>query len=69
MYQMVSRTDFWNFSRYSCAWAFSERDTLPCIVATAARTAANGCPLLGLLVMVDVVGGVDMGKAEVNGGR
>lgn len=37
-------TDFWNFSRNSCAWVFSDRVTLPCIVATAARTGAKACP-------------------------
>lgn len=46
-----SHTDFWNFSRNSWAWAFSDLGTFPCMVATAARTGANACPpsLLAIL--------------------
>ena len=36
--RMNVHTDFWNFSRYSCAWDFWERSTLLCIVAKAAST-------------------------------
>ena len=41
----LRHTDFWNFSKNSWAWVFSDLGTFPCIVATAARTGANGCPL------------------------
>ena len=33
----LTHTDFWNFSRYSCADAFSLPPTLLCMVAKAAR--------------------------------
>ena len=35
---MNLHTDFWNFSRYSCACDFCDRSTLLCIVARAAST-------------------------------
>ena len=63
------RTDFWNFSRNSWACSFSDRETFPDIVVTAARTAPKDCPAVPSLLAIvdeewDVLGLFELGMGE-----
>lgn len=63
------RTDFWNFSRNSWACSFSDRETFPDIVVTAARTALKDCPAVpSLLAILDEEWGC-FGIVRVGNGR
>jgi hypothetical protein len=57
-------TDFWNFSRYSCALSFWPRAALLCIEARAASTGAKACSAPPCLeaILNAMVGDVGEGK-------
>lgn len=57
-----SLTDFWNFSRNSWAFVFSDRETFPCMVATAARIGPKACAAVPSLLAI-------VGELGKEGGR
>lgn len=52
--------DFWNCSRYSCAWPFCARLTLDDMVASAESTGAKASsPFIVAVAMCQVQGGAE----------